>query len=77
MSFGLDVILHEWDVGLKIVLNSYAQNTANIYDYIDLRKRIIRDALKNAINIKYIDIPEIMSAVDVSSELNKLILKNE
>lgn len=76
-NFGLDVILHEWDVGLKIVLNSYAQNNANIYDYIDLRKRIIRDALKNAKNIKYIDIPEKMSAVDVSSELNKLILKNE
>lgn len=76
-NFALDVILHEWDVGLKVLLNKHAQTYRNIQDYIQERNDILSEALAHAGSICCVDIPEKMNASDVSLALNKLILEEK
>lgn len=73
-NFALDVILHEWDVGLKIILNQYAQRFESIQNYIDAREKILNSAFSHAESIECIEIPLNMNAVEVSKELNEIIL---
>lgn len=75
-NFAIDVILHEWDIGLKIILNHHAHNFKNIIDYVKDRYEILYTAFKAADGIYCIDIPEKMSATDVSQALNNIILEN-
>ncbi len=72
--FALDVILHEWDVGLKVLLNQHAQTYKNIQEYIEARKDILLTAFSVAKKTCVVDIPEKMPAEVVSNELNSLIL---
>lgn len=73
-NFAIDVILHEWDIGLKVILNYHAQKFVNIVDYIKPRYEILQSAFGHVSAINCVDIPEKLSATDVSRELNKIIL---
>lgn len=74
VNFATDVIFHEWDLGMKIILNREAQMYGNIIDYIDLRRKILLDAFQQGCKVQCLDIPENMSATDVSQNLNNIIL---
>lgn len=74
-NFALNVILHEWDVGLKIVLNYHAQQFKDIGEYIDPRRDILKEAFSKAKSISCVDIPEKMPAAEVSKALNEVILE--
>lgn len=74
-NFAIDVILHEWDIGLKVILNHHAQNFCSITDYITPRYNIIHKAFEHADKISCVDIPENMSATEVSYSLNNIILR--
>ena len=74
-NFALSVILHEWDIGLKIILNHHAQQFVNFEDYIKPRNEILNKAFRFANSISLVEIPEKMSATDVSIALNNTILE--
>jgi len=74
-NFAIDVILHEWDVGLKIILNRHAQTFKNIDEYIKCRYEILYKAFCKAKNINCVEIPENLSATNVSKALNTIILR--
>lgn len=74
-NFALNVILHEWDVGLKIILNRHAQSFTNIREYITSRYEILFEAFSKANNLYCVDIPEKLSSIEVSKELNNLIIE--
>jgi len=75
VNYALNVILHEWDIGLKVILNQHAQSNVNIVEYIKPRYEILKRAFGYAESVSCIDIPEKMTATDVSSALNDIILK--
>lgn len=74
-NFAIDVILHEWDLGLRVILNRYAQGFLPFEEYIMPRHQILLKAFAKASSVNCIDIPEKMNATEVSQALNDIILE--
>jgi hypothetical protein len=77
VNFAMNVIMHEWDIGLKVILNRHAQNFKSFEEYLQPRQEILTKAFSRAKSISCVDIPEKMNATDVSVELNRLILEEK
>ncbi len=74
VNFTHNVIQHEWSVGLRLEYNCFAHMEES-YALRALRQHeIIKKAFSNIREIKYVDIPERMTAEEVSIRLNRLIL---
>lgn len=74
-NFTHDVIQHEWSVGIRLEYNYFAHMEENYALRALKQYEIIKSAFKTIPEMWYVDIPEKMSAEEVSSQLNKLILR--
>lgn len=74
VSFTHDVILHEWSVGARLEYNYLAHAERNYCDFVNRQRKIIEDCLCFAEKIYYVNIPEKMSAEEVSVKLGTELL---
>lgn len=74
-NFTHDVIQHEWSTGIRLEYNYYAQIEENYAKMALHQSDIIYQAFLHALEIWYADIPEQMTAENVSAELNRIILE--
>ncbi len=75
--FAQNVLMHEWDIGMKILYNRKAESFENIVSYMKENYDTIYDCLKKAHNIYLVDIPESMDAESVSVGLTEIIVEEK
>lgn len=73
-NFTHDVIQHEWSIGIRLEYNYFAHKEENYALRAVKQYNIIKNAFITIPEIWYVDIPEKMSAEEVSRKLNELIL---
>lgn len=74
VNFAQNIILHEWEIGFKILLNKKAQGFESIAEYILTQRDIIKSCLQHVSEYQLVDIPEGMQASEVSKELDQIIM---
>lgn len=74
ISFGQNVLMHEWDAGMRLLYNRKAQGFENIADYMKENEIALKDCFGNITQYRIVDIPENMDAQAVGEELMKIIV---
>ena len=75
-NFAHDIIQHEWSVGVRLELNYLAHIGENYITRAQKQYETILSAFQKAEQIVQVDIPENMSAEQVSRALYKIVLTN-
>lgn len=76
VNFAHDVIQHEWSVGVRLEFNYLAHKGEAYTSRAQKQYDIILSAFQRAGHIAQVDIPENMSAEEVSKALYKIVLNN-
>ena len=75
VNFTHNVIQHEWSVGIRLEYNCFAHKEESYVQRALKQYEVIKNAFSKIPEIWYVDIPEKMSAEDVSVALNSVILE--